>query len=383
MDRRAEPGWRSEWGRRSFERGSADALRIAMYTSSLAEPGRKPGGVDVLVHRLANTLTERGHQVVVWSYSPAPAGALYGHEQLSPRRTATRQLARVTIAPIRLNRVSFGDAHVVHLHGDDWFFVRRRWPTVRTLYGSAVYEMRYATRARRMLSQAALVPLEVISCALATGAYGLIPGDGPLHRLHGSLPGAASAQSGPPVERSARPSVLFVGTWRGRKRGSLLRDEFVRHVLPAHPDAELWCVSDECEESESVRWIRTPIDAELDKLYGRAWVFCLPSRYEGFGLPYLEAMARGVPVLATPNPGARFLTRDGRDGVLASDDQLGVALSALLRDAGRRAVLASAGHRRAAEFTWERSAERHEAAYRSAIDAFTSRRSSNSEPGTC
>jgi glycosyltransferase involved in cell wall biosynthesis len=224
-----------------------------------------------------------------------------------------------------------------------------------------------------MLSQAALVPLEVLSCSLATSAYGMIPGDGPLHRLDGFLPGAAAPESGARVERSSRPSVLFVGTWRGRKRGSLLRDEFVRHVLPEHPDAELWCVSDECEQSSSVRWIRSPTDAELDQLYRRAWLFCLPSRYEGFGLPYVEAMARGVPVVATANPGSCFLTRDGRDGVLAPDGRLGITLSALLGDPGRRVALAAAGRRRAAEFTWERSAERHEAAYRTAIEAFGSR----------
>lgn len=351
-----------------------DALRIAMYTSSLAEPGRKPGGVDVLVHRLANTLTERGHDVTIWSYSPAPEGALYGHVQLLPRDVATRQLARMTIAPLRLNRVCFGDAQVIHLHGDDWFYVRRRRPTIRTLYGSALYEMRYATRARRMLSQAALVPLEMLACNLATTAYGMVPGDGPVHRLGGYLPGAAAADAGPLCQRSARPSVLFVGTWRGRKRGALLRDEFVRHVLAAHPDAELWCASDVCEQSESVRWIQTPTDEELEQLYRRAWVFCLPSKYEGFGLPYVEAMARGLPVVATPNPGSRFITRDGRDGLLVPDAALGGALTALLGDAPRRAALAAAGRRRAAEFTWERSAERHEGAYRSAIERFAARR---------
>lgn len=352
---------------------SPDLLRIAMYSSSLAQPGRKPGGVDVLINHLANTLTERGHHVTIWSYSPRPAGALYGHVQLLPPGTATRQLARILVAPVRLNRVSFGDAQIVHLHGDDWFYVRRRLPTVRTLYGSALYEMRHATRARRMLSQAALVPLEVLACRLATDAYGMIPGDGPVHRLRGYLPGAAAADGGPPSGRSTRPSVLFVGTWKGRKRGSLLRDEFVRHVLPVHPDAELWCVSDFCEESESVRWIQTPTDDELEQLYRRAWVFCLPSHYEGFGLPYVEAMAHGVPVVATPNPGARFLTREGRDGLLVADTVLGGTLAALLSDAERRATLADAGRRRATEFTWERSAERHEAAYRTAIERFGSR----------
>lgn len=350
-----------------------DPLRIAMYTSSLAQPERKPGGVDILINRLANTLTQRGHDVTIWSYSPRPTGALYGHVQLLPQSTATRQLARVLVAPARLNRISFGDAQIVHLHGDDWFFFRRRLPTIRTLYGSALYEMRYATRARRVLSQAALVPLETLACVLATHAYGMIPGDGPMHRLRGYLPGAAASDAGQPSERSTRPSVLFVGTWKGRKRGSLLRDEFVRHVLPVHPDAELWCVSDFCEESESVRWIQTPTDDELEQLYRRAWVFCLPSRYEGFGLPYVEAMAHGVPVVATPNPGVRFLTREGRDGVLVPDDQLGAALSALLSDPDRRAALMQAGGERAAQFTWERSAERHEAAYRAAIDVFARR----------
>lgn len=324
----------------------------------------------MLIHRLANTLTDRGHDVRIWSYSPAPEGALYRHAQLRPRHVATRQLSRMTIAPLRLNRVCFGDAQVVHLHGDDWFYVRRRRPTVRTLYGSALYEMRYATRARRMLSQAALVPLEMLACKLATSAYGMVPGDGPVHRLQGHLPGAAAANGGPPSERSARPSVLFVGTWRGRKRGSLLREQFVRHVLAAHPDAELWCVSDVCEPSDSVRWIQTPTDDELAQLYRRAWVFCLPSRYEGFGLPYVEAMARGLPVVATPNPGARFITRDGCDGLLVPDAALGSTLASLLADAPRRAALADAGRRRATEFTWERSAERHEAAYRSAIETF-------------
>jgi hypothetical protein len=354
---------------------TVDPLRIAMYTSSLPQPGRKPGGVDILINHLANTLTTRGHEVTIWSYSPRPSDALYGHVQLLPQSTATRQLSRILIAPARLNGVSFGDADVVHLHGDDWFFLRRRLPTVRTLYGSALYEMRYATRARRAISQAAIVPLEALSCLLATRAYGMIPGDGPVHRLHGYLPGAASADDGAASTRSERPSVLFVGTWKGRKRGALLRDAFVRDVLAAHPDAELWCVSDFCEESGSVRWVQTPTDDELGELYRRAWVFCLPSRYEGFGLPYVEAMARGVPVVATPNPGARFLTREGRDGLLVSDAELGRTLADLLGDAARRAELAAAGRRRAEEFTWERCAERHETAYRSAIELFVTHRS--------
>ena len=41
-------------------------------------------------------------------------------------------------------------------------------------------------------------------------------------------------------------------------------------------------------------------DAELVDLYRSSWLFCLPSSYEGFGIPYAEAMANGCPVVATP-----------------------------------------------------------------------------------
>ena len=55
-------------------------------------------------------------------------------------------------------------------------------------------------------------------------------------------------------------------------------------------------------------------DADLIAAYQRAWVFCLPSDYEGFGIPYAEAMSCGLPVVATRNLGARYVTDEGRAG---------------------------------------------------------------------
>jgi glycosyltransferase involved in cell wall biosynthesis len=172
---------------------------------------------------------------------------------------------------------------------------------------------------------------------------------------------------------SSRPSILFVGTWEGRKRGAFLHDVFRREVLPAVPGAELWMVSDFCEESEGVRWIQAPDDAELSQLMSRSWCFCLPSSYEGFGLPYLEAMAHGVPVVASPNPGSRMLLADGC-GLLAGDDELGPRLVEVLGNRELRQSLAAKGSGRVEEYSWERMAERHEQAYAQAIESWSSRR---------
>ena len=56
-------------------------------------------------------------------------------------------------------------------------------------------------------------------------------------------------------------------------------------------------------------------------------VFCLSSSYEGFGIPYAEAMASGLPVVATRNVGARYLTDRGRAGVLVDPPDLRPTLS--------------------------------------------------------
>ena len=85
-----------------------------------------------------------------------------------------------------------------------------------------------------------------------------------------------------------------------------------------------------------------------------------PSTYEGFGLPYLEAMACGVAVVATPNPGSLEVLGEDYGG-LAEDGEFAPAIVKLLADEARRRGLEMSGIRRAAEFSIDRMIDRYEA----------------------
>lgn len=343
-------------------------LRIGIFSATLPTPDRKPGGVDVMIHRIADALARRGQDVTVISYDPKPHGALYRHERLGPAHIAHRRATRMLVVPWLWHRARPGRFDVVHLNGDDWFWFPRRVPTVRTFHGSALQEARTATSRKRRLSQYLIFAFELLSSRLATTSFASGAGHGcEVYRVRGALTCGVDVEPAEALRRSPSPAILFVGTWEGRKRGSLLADAFARDVRPAFPDAELWMVSDRADEHPGVRWFDRPDDAEVRDLYGRATVFCLPSSYEGLGIPYIEAMAAGVPVVTTPNPGAAFVLENGSAGRIVAEQDLGPALTALLADADERAALVDAGHARAAHFSWDAVCGAHLAAYRDAI----------------
>ena len=103
-------------------------------------------------------------------------------------------------------------------------------------------------------------------------------------------------------------------------------------------------------EQVSIRQLGYVPDDELPALYRRARLLLMPSLYEGFGLPVLEAMASGTPVVAA-NRGALPETAGDAALVVEPDDFAEAALEAL--DDER---LIAAGLERAARFTWERTA---------------------------
>ena len=108
---------------------------------------------------------------------------------------------------------------------------------------------------------------------------------------------------------------------------------------------------------------------DLPGFLGGATIVAYPSHGEGFGLPVLEAMACGAPVLTTQR---LSLPEVGGDAVAYTEpdpESIAVALRSLLDDPARRAQLAEAGHQRSLEFTWAASAEAHLASYARAVSS--------------
>jgi glycosyltransferase involved in cell wall biosynthesis len=180
---------------------------------------------------------------------------------------------------------------------------------------------------------------------------------------------------------AGRPYILHVGTLEPRKNIDILIRAFAAarqeaslpHVL-ALVGAAGWMHENLAEVvrdlgvEEAVRFVGYVDRADLPLWYNGADLFAYPSAYEGFGLPVLEAMACGVPTIASSASALTEITGGaGLTVAPGSEEDLQDAIVRLLGDNELRARLITAGLARAAHFSWDRTARETMAVYEQAV----------------
>jgi len=182
------------------------------------------------------------------------------------------------------------------------------------------------------------------------------------------------------LDRLGLPSsyFLFVGTFEPRKNvaGLLSAYRLLIDRDTSAPDLVVagrrgWLFDETLARverlglREHVRFLDAPADEDMVALYNGAVALALPSHYEGFGLPVLEAMACGTPAVISDRGS---LPEIAGDAALAVDPDDAAALAAALervwRDPALRQSYRDKGLARAAEFSWERCARETLAVYR-------------------
>jgi glycosyltransferase involved in cell wall biosynthesis len=175
-----------------------------------------------------------------------------------------------------------------------------------------------------------------------------------------------------------KPYVLAVGNLQPRKNLARLAEAFAGVCRRGAPHRLVISGKTEWKESDVYSAIRAAgiedrvllpgyvPDADLPALYRDADVFVFPSLYEGFGLPVLEAMACGTPVVCSNAASLPEVAGDA--AVMADPCDTGAMENAIMRvvsDPDLRASLRAKGLARVAEFSWRRTAEETLAIYRS------------------
>jgi glycosyltransferase involved in cell wall biosynthesis len=287
-------------------------------------------------------------------------------------RIATRTGAELLYSPAMTGPIRLGIPHVVAVHDLIWLLTPDPGDRATNLLWRAVVPP-VARRADRVICGSLAARDEVVEhLRVRPERVDVI--------AHGH--GAARAEPTPAAELRERLALgdarvlLTVSAKRRHKNLIRLlravgRVQDAVLVMPGNPtphERELRAEADALGIAERVRLLPYVSAEDLEGLYALCDAFVFPSLHEGFGLPVLEAMSRGVPVACAR---ASSLPEVAGDAARLFDPldvgDIEAAIRELLGDRARAEVLARAGCERAATFTWEAAAERTLDCWRRAI----------------
>lgn len=266
---------------------------------------------------------------------------------------------------------------VALVHGLDVALpVRSRVPTVATVHDLSVFDVPWSFRRRQVVGRRMQ-----LRHAARTADVLIADSEFTAERIRDRLGRDATVIPLAPASEYRPPTAEDVARLRLRYR---VPERFVLHVGTTDPRKDVPTLAAACRAAglplvlagagrsfasgldERVQRLGYVPGGDLPTLYGAATVVAYTSRYEGFGLPPLEAMACGAPVIASAIAPLRETLGGAAEFVPPQDvDTLADVLRQLWADESRRTALAGAGLARARRFSWDTTAHRTADIYRS------------------
>lgn len=265
------------------------------------------------------------------SFSPKPDDALYDHIKLSLK--CRSPFLRKFDSAASFKRVNTDSFDILHYHGDDYLVCTRK-RRVRTFYGSALFEALHAKKVSRFMYQSLFYLFEWISCFHTSLKVGISRSTRiALPLVKKIVPcGVPIDKYKPSGKKTENPSILFLGDLNSRKRGKYFLNIFKNDILKENRDCTLSVVGPEPCYGTNVKYLGKLSEEELITEYQKAWLYCMVSSYEGFGVPAIEAMACGTAVVAVNNMGIKEVIRHNYNGILLNDHSLSAGISRVLSD---------------------------------------------------